>query len=371
MIKTLKRTWFKPGGDAAAQALAWALFLSLNWGFFLFYSSGKTVNPSSTYFTVSTDHANYARTIEVIKTGEYRPGPTNNNAGISYLYLWLSGFFGDDLPRLALAVNTAVFFLSFLVLRRLLPLYGLPRFLSVFLLLNPATLYFSHFINKESFSLLAVLSMVYCAGSGRWKTLLLLIPLSMVARLQLGIFGAALALLFYTRHFFLGAAAAYFLLSLGGALVVTFLRGFDPSLWGNGLVQTVYGLNRDYYVGSLLLNPIRAMQYLIDLRSGAGDFLKNAGIALYNLKDIPSVMALLALSPFLAYMFVNLHVYKDRPSRAGICAVLIYMLVQLMNPVIHARYLFPVLPVVFILALFVLNEKRSLFAAEEGEINED
>lgn len=359
MIDTLKRKASLLGAEYPVLALACIVFLSINWCCFRMYSSGKVVNSdSSTYITISSDHASYVETIDVIKAGEYRVGLTNNNAGISYLYLGLTGIFGDNLPLISLVVNNLIFLLSFLMLRRILALFGLPRLLAIFLLLNPATIYFSQLINKESFSLLAVLSMLYCVGAGRWKTMLLLIPMAMMVRVQLGMFGVALCLLFYLKNFFIWTTLAYAIFSVGGAVVVNRGSGFDPSLWGNGLVYTVYWLNHKYYIGSLLLNPTRALQYFADLVIGALDFAKNGGVAIYNFKDLPSLIMLLGLSPWLLYMAINLHVYKDKPARAGICAVIAYMFVQLMNPVIHARYLFPLLPVVFMLALFVINEKR-------------
>lgn len=365
MLAILKRKASLLGAESPVLALACVVFLSINWCCFRMYSSGKVINPnSSTYITISSDHEIYVKTIEDIKGGEYHIGLTNNNAGISYLYLGLMSIFGDDLPLISLVVNNFIFLLSFLVLRRTLSLFGLPRFLSVLLLLNPATIYFSHLINKESFSLLGVLSMVYCVGAGRWKTMLLLIPLAMIVRFQLGIFGVALGLMFYLQSFFLWTAFVYVFFSLGGGLVVNRGGGFDPSLWGNGLVQTVYWLNHEYYIGSLLLNPARVLQYFADLCVGALDFAKNGGVAIYNFKDLPSLITLIGLSPWLVYMAINLHVYKDRPARVGICAVISYMLVQLMNPVIHARYLFPLLPVVFMLAFFVINEKRKAFPEE-------
>ncbi|MDD2806167.1 MAG: hypothetical protein PHV33_11480 [Elusimicrobiales bacterium] len=334
------------------------VFLGVNIGYYRLFSTG----PGSrllqvTFETLHEDHQEYVNAIYRMETGVYEFG-YNNNAGISAFYLLLKKLAGDNFKLTAFMVNNAVFALCFFFCLRLLGALGLPLFYAALLFLNPATVYFSQLINKESFSLLAVLALTYFAARRSWLPFLLLVPLAGLLRLQLVLFGAALLFLTIGRGFIKRAFLSYVVLSLGGGLVAKFVGGFEPSHWKWGTSQANFWLNREFLLGSLVLNPARLLQYLKDLLF-SGAFLQNGIIDLYKFRDFPSTIALVAALPLLAYLAVNVHVYAAGRAKAPVAAVTAYLLVLLMNPIIHSRYLFPVLPLLFLLAVYVAYDKFS------------
>lgn len=342
--------------EAVFCFLVWLAFMLINITCFRMISSGSLISTDqSAFMTVSTDHESYVETIEYMRSGMYRFG-YNNSAGISLFYYWLNQATGLDLTLLAFIVNNVLLVFAFLASRKLLSLLALPTPWAALLFVNPATIYFSWFINKESFSLLAVIVMLVLAGTGRYKVLMAAILAAMCVRFQLGFFGLVLLFLCASRNFFRSVLASYLALSLVGALIVKFGRNFDSNLWGDGLVNAVYWLNYDYSIGSLLLNPARAGQYLADLVLSVR-FIESGGIALYALRDLPSAIFLVSALPCLAYVFINLHIYVNTRLKIVLSGLIAFTLVQLMHPVIHARYLFPVMPLFLLIILFVGYEK--------------
>lgn len=351
------RTCASPAGERLLFAAAYTAFLALNVFYFSLFRGGENLpGLGVVYGVMSTDHGVYSENVIKLETGTYDPG-YNNNLGISALYALLKNAFGGDLKLAAFTVNNAVFAVSFLLCLRLLRLLGLPGFYALFLFFNPATVYFSQMMNKESFSLLAVLAITVLAGERRWAWAAAAICLGTLVRVQLAFFGLTFLWLFLGRQFLRNLLIAYLALSLGGALSTRLITSFDPGQWGGGLSQVNFWLNREFLLGSLLLNPARVLQYAADLFLSAG-FMRGGVIDLYRFRDLPSAMALAASLPALLYVFLNLGACVRTPARLPIAAAAAYMLVLLMNPMIHARYLFPVLPLVFTLPLFLVYNMR-------------
>lgn len=354
----------REGGRLALFFLGvYLVFMAVNIGYYRLFSAGPGRRLLQvTFETLHEDHQEYVNAIYRMETGEYQFG-YNNNAGISSIYLLLKKIFGDNLRLTAFVVNNFLLVVSFFITLRLLAALSLPRFYAALLFLNPASVYFSQLINKEVFSLLAVLALTLCAAERKWLPFLLVVPLAGLVRLQLVFFGGALMFLSFGRDFLRRVLLAYAVFSLGGAFVARMVESFDPSRWDWGISLANYWLNREFLLGSLLLNPARLLQYFKDLLFSAS-FLQNGIVDLYKFRDVPSAIALLSSLPLLAYLTLNLHVFSAGRAKPLVAAVAAYLLVLLMNPIIHSRYLFPVLPLVFLLALFVAYEKLSVAALQ-------
>lgn len=358
-------------GESGRLALfflcVYAAFMALNTAYYALFSVGSGAKLAQvTFETLHEDHQEYVNAIYRMEADAYEFG-YNNNAGISAIYLLLKKLFGGDLRLISFVVNNAVFLACFFLCLRLLGQLALPRFWAALLFLNPATVYFSQLINKESFSLLAVLALTLAAARRSWPAFLALALFAGLIRLQLVFFAGALFFLALGGDFLRRSLAAYGVFALGGAFVARQVESFDPSRWDWGVSLANFWLNREFLLGSLLLNPARLVQYLKDLFSSAG-FLQNGIVDLYKFRDLPSAIALAAALPLLAYMCVNVHVYSAGKARAAVAAVTAYLLVLLMNPIIHSRYLFPVLPLILLLSLFVAYERLPARGpAEVGE----
>src|SRR3989442_5690444 len=356
---------------------ACVVFLLINVAFYSYftvsYSSGSLGYESGLFINAlnDSDHEMYVSMIRLFEDENYFAlfASLTNNVGIAYIYLLLQQVFNYDLAQdtalVSFIVNSLVFLLAFMVFCKIVKLLDLTdKYVFVFFL-NPGLIYYSQLINKESFSLLFALLMIYAVAANRIKLVLLLIPLSMIVRLQLGLFGLSLVWLYNRRNYMLSVALLYVITSIGSAVFATQVMPFDEAFLGLGTVQLVYALNESYYIGSLIFNPIRVIQYLYDLSSTIV-FVKDGAIDLYALKDAPVAVLMLFLLPFLFYAFCRPNYYQHTAHRILMTSIITFMLVLLMNHLIHARYLFPILPIVFLLGIAVINGAPSNARAERA-----
>jgi len=316
------------------------------------------------YPLIESDHEYYLQTIQKIKDGTPTLG-FNNNAGISYLYFVIQKLFGydnDNIVFVAFCVNSLSCLVAFFVFFKIVSFLRLPSRYSLLFFINLGLIYSSQLINKELLSLLLILLMVYSVMINKKKFMFLLIPLSMVVRLQLGLIGFLILWLDNRRRYIPSIILLYIIMSIGAALVSIYAPGFDPEYMqdtslGTKLVQRTYLLNQEYLIGSLILNPVRIIQYFYDL-SRSLFFIQDGLIDLYKLRDVPMIVLLVFFSKDIIFAFRKIGFYQHTVNRVLITSIIVFVLVLLMNPLIHARYLFPILPLMILLGLSVRQGRK-------------
>lgn len=330
--------------------------------FWLFaYNTGFTYEPISGWINPVNihDHYVYLSYIDDIESsGDWITlSGLNNNFGISLIYYCLHSileFIGIDISyeALALIVNLLILMYALKIYSLIIYKIGLhPAWALTYFIMSPL-IYFAQLINKDSFTILIILLAISFAISGQWKHLLMLTLLSVLIRFQLP------ALLILYVLFILGKKnhiirfiGAYVLLSLiNGVLAKYQIDFFNESTLSDGMSYLVYSLNRNYYIGSLLLNPIRAIQYVHDALISF-DFIDGKLVDVGRMKNIPQLIFLLFLTPFLINAIINYNTYMGKKEKYLLAMIVAFFGIWLFNPTINLRYFILFFPVLQILGI--------------------
>ncbi|EPN1930364.1 hypothetical protein ACTV70_001889 [Cronobacter dublinensis] len=342
------------------------LFLFLCFGSFLYYllfvsDKGFTYEPIKGWLNPVNihDHYVYLSYIENIEsTGDWISlSGLNNNFGISLIYYFIHGFLsfiGIEISyeALSLIVNLFILLLSLRVYSSIIYKLGLDlTFTLTFFLMTPL-IYFAQLINKDSFTILIILLSIKYSLDKQWKSFIILTVLSVMIRFQL----PALLLLYLffivgkNRHI-LKFLIAYIILSLANGVLAKYqTEFFNESTLSDGMSYLVYSLNRNYYIGSLILNPVRAVQYIHDALISF-DFFDSDGIDVGRLKNVPQVIFLIFLSPYIINAIFNYSFYMNRKEKYLLAMINAFFGIWLFNPTINLRYFILFFPVLQMLGI--------------------
>jgi hypothetical protein len=302
------------------------------------------------------DHDVYLKNIDLVKNGEALIEFANDK-GIASIYLMLSYTFpflaSEDMKVMAFFFNTIIMVLCYVVYSKIaddLGLGGLGR-LSFFIHLS--FLYFSQLINKDMLTILYFLMAVRLGMQGRYWVLLLLLPFFVFVRLQLVVFTFILIFFSMGRKFWWKMAVAYIASSmLAGYLSVYHSIIGDESL-GGGFNAFVIDLNKSYLIGYVLFNPIRLFQYGVDAYLSFFIFTEDGSVDVAKVMRIPVLILFLYLAPAFVRLIANLNKYIKSPLRPLILVGFAYALTWLMSPIVNARYVMLITPVMLLALLFV------------------
>lgn len=308
------------------------------------------------------DHFVYIRYIEKFESGDIALS-INNNIGISYFYYILGKTFyyvgiTPNFYYISLALNLLVLFVCFIVYKKILLLYGHSSAASISFFFMSFLVYFAQLINKDSLTILITLLAVLFVLKNNYKMLMLLMVLSIFVRFQLSaVLFFFLILRTFNKRPLLSLFVIYSFLSFVNGYLAKYQTLFlGVETIGDGLSALVYRLNVNYYIGSFLFNPVRALQYFYDYYLSL-QFYGNGFIDVSRLKNLPHLFFFTFLIPFIFRVLTR---YSSvMKSREGIVLSLVvsFFLIWLFNPTVNSRYLICFLPIIQILAL---NEIRSL-----------
>lgn len=289
----------------------------------------------------------------------------NNNFGISLIYCFIYSALSAigievSYETLALIVNLIVLMYALKIYSLIIYKLGLhPAWSLTYFAMSPL-LYFAQLINKDSFTILIVLLAISYSISSQWKQFCFLVILSMLIRFQLpALLLLYLIFIFGNKHHLKKFILAYVSLSLiNGVLARYQIDFFNESTLSDGMSYLVYSLNRNYYIGSLLLNPVRAIQYLHDMLISF-DFVDGAMIDVGRIKNIPQIIFLIFLSPFIVNGFMNYRSYMNQKEKYLLAMIVAFFGIWLFNPTINLRYFILFFPVFQILGICMyVNFKR-------------
>lgn len=338
--------------------------------FWLFaYDTGFTYEPIKGWLNPVNIHDHYVYLSyidEIDTTGDWITlSGLNNNFGISLIYYWIHSFLkfisiDVNYETLALAINLVVFMYAMKVYSSIIHKLNInPVWTLTFFLMSPL-LYFAQLINKDSFTILIILLAINYSMSSQWRKFSLITILSVLVRFQLP------ALLLLYLFFVIGNKrhvskflCAYVILSLmNGFLAKYQIDFFNESTLSDGMSYLVYSLNTNYYIGSLLLNPVRAIQYIHDALISF-NFIDGTVIDVGRMKNIPQVIFLLFLSPFLINAILNYKLYMGKKEKYLLAMVNAFFGIWLFNPTINLRYFVLFFPVLQILGICMyLNYRK-------------
>lgn len=287
------------------------------------------------------DHLKYMWFIKPLEEGE-SIGPISNTTGICYFYYYLRKIIHLDYVVLSFIVNNIFILFSYIILIKILEKGFLSTKYSFIFFFNPQMIYYSQLINKEAITLFFILLMTFLLMTKNRFIFFLIIPISMIFRLQHAIFALFLYLLFYAKSYRTGIIFIY-LISAGCAALFANMQLKNELIEGSRFLSILYDLNRNYYIGNLVLAPARIIQFayaqLMSFKSVLGT---NGLINLYQLRDTIPIMIIFILCGSLFRVFMNINKYAQRGERFLFTPIIAFLFVLLIHPYTHPRYLFPI-----------------------------
>ncbi|OOF32787.1 hypothetical protein BZJ21_14320 [Salinivibrio costicola subsp. alcaliphilus] len=283
----------------------------------------------------------------------------NNNTGIAAIYVAIKNIFGVNpvsLPLVALIVNILIIYLSLLSFCKVVDLLGLhPNYYLLFFM-NGSLLYFSQLINKDSLTLLIFIKSLELILGDRKKAFFWLIPVSFIIRIQLVPFLLLTLFLSGENKPILRFWLAYIFTAIIAGLVMKYIPLLSMETMTSGLGLNlnliVMQLNQKYALGSLFLNPLRVIQYLLSLYHSLS-FTNLYWVDVGKIKDLPQIFVLLTSMPFLIKCYFRYSRYIELPSRILMAQVSAFFMVWLINPTTSGRYLLVLIPTISLLAVYV------------------
>lgn len=308
------------------------------------------------------DHFIYLSTMERIRDTELLY-EMNNDVGIALIYMALSWFLpflvDEDLALLALVFNSVTLVACWVSYASICHRLGLGTGGKLSFFANLSLIYFAQLINKDMLTVLSFLLAVQLGLAGRRWQLLLLVPFLALVRQQLALFMLMFVFLMWARRPVPRMVFLYVVTSLVAAFLSIFAAVIEPESLGDGFSAFLIGINQQFYVGYLLLNPVRVLQYVADAYASFWPATDTGGIDAAKVLRWPQLLLLLFLARPLSTMVTRFRHWLDTPARALVLVVVAYLLAWLMNPTINARYVMLITPV---LVLFALYAKRQLRA---------
>lgn len=282
----------------------------------------------------------------------------NNNIGIAYiyyfLYLILSAFLGDvSIYYLSFWFNVIVLLFCFFSYRRIILEFGFKSKVSLTFFFLTFLIYFSQLINKDALTILISLQAVlYLKNKSVFKYFLLVV-FSFFVRFQLPAFLFLCWFLSHGKknHLFILIGVYIFLSLINGFLSKYQTHFLSQSTLGSGLSYLVFSFNQKYYIGSLLFNPFRVVQYFQDYYKSIL-FVMDDGIDVSRLKNIPHLIYFTFILPYLIRAYLKYPSRMKTDMKYLLSVGVSFFLIWLFNPTINSRYFICFLPIFQIIALY-------------------
>ncbi len=311
---------------------------------------------------VNNDHEVYIKNIKNIKEKNYLLS-INNDFGIALLYIYvikIFNFFGIyEIINIAFIFNliTVVFiYLNYIKICDKLKLNGITKF---YFFLGIQIFYFTQLINKDLLTLLLFLLTLKWLLYKRYWYILIFSILFFIVRIQLLIFGLLTIYLSF-GNYKKRITYSYIITSIVGA--ITSIKGqliSDESM-GDGFGSFLINFNNNYlYSGYLIFNPIRIIQFFIDIFMSF--FIYTDGlIDISKILRIPLLVAIIYLFKQFIYSIKNFSIVNKTEGKNINIVLISFTLTWLMNPTINARYVMLIVPIFILLLRYVKINKNEI-----------
>jgi hypothetical protein len=294
--------------------------------------------------------------------------PINRGYYVSFIYyfLWLIFQFEPSIKNViffAFLLNNLLIIISYIFFvkigRKVLGLTMRRRWLYF---CNPSLIYISQVISKEIFILTFITIIAYLALNRNILFKRKLVSYGFLSAL-LALTRLPFAFMVITNYFFKGnklQIPRVFLLNLALLLMAGYYYsslGAPPAkLKDAGVTSMAFTFNY-FYLGPLLIGPLKILASFYNLFDSAIKSLTLEKIDLYHATTIPICFAL--LTQFKSIFFIIFHPIKSLRSEAGglLSFVLVFIVIVICNVFVHARYLWPILPLM-ILMLYKISVIR-------------
>lgn len=339
---------------------AFVVFVIICFFYYSFFADPIHYKSSILYGVTNIhDHLIYKENIEMVRSGESL-FEFANDKGIASVYLLLSYVLPflvtEDMELMSFIINIATLFVNFLIYSKISDKLGLGIHGRMSFFVNLSFIYFSQLINKDMLTIYCFLLAAMNGLERKYWNLLILLPFFLFVRMQLVVFVLLFVFFSIGGRLWLKVLLAYLTTSLlMGYLSVTHPIIGEESL-GGGFNSYVIEFNSNYLVGYLLFNPVRVIQYVVDAYLSFSIFTEDGAVDVAKVLRIPVLTLFIFLYPSVQKLFFNINLYLKTPVRPLILVILAYLITWLMSPIVNARYVMLITPIVLLAILYVRAE---------------
>lgn len=264
------------------------------------------------------------------------------NYGVTLPYVLIVYLFDVDLDTgmilMSAIVNWIIYIASGYIFVRLCSALEVKRTTIVWFMFFPPFIFFSVLINKDSIMIFLVLAITLAVVRRHWFLLLLLTIAVSLIRLQYVIFPMMLVFL-VARDFRWRFLIVYTATAFMSAVIVNIFTMYDIDWSAGGFSYQIYYLNKNYFIGSFLLNPLRLVHYVVAFIQECFLAFSEDGVDLMKVIQGVTFLYLMCLAPgcmrFLIRTWRGTVVREFSVIRAAIFS---YFLVLLLTPITEPRY---------------------------------
>lgn len=315
----------------------------------------------------SHDHLFYVETLDAIRADGIQYG-FNNNFGIAAIYWVLSEFFpflmNGQLTLLSFVFNLSVMLLTYFLWIRICDFYDLGFVARLSFFVNTSLLYFLQLINKDMLTIFAFLFAIYAVLYRRFLLLILAIPFLFLVRQQLAVFGVFFVYFMLAPNPRNRMWVAYVVTSLVAAVLSVFAGFVSEDTMGDGFSAFLTQLNSHYFVGYLIFNPVRVVQYVVDAFMSFLFLTDDGGVDVAKLLRLPQLILLAVFWAPCFSLLTRFQAWLRTPAKPLVVAIVSYLLAWLMNPTVNARYVMLITPVLVLFVFYATKPENSV--VEEG-----
>ncbi len=297
------------------------------------------------------DHEVYWNTLNRIQSQGLSVTSLNNDLGISLLYILFIKFFSlfgiTNILDISFYINIITLFLVYKTYTDVCYILKLKGKTWLFFFLEFQLLYFAQLIGKDLFTILFFLIVLKLLLMNRYKEILFWSVVFFFVRIQLLVFGLLVLYLSY-GDFRKRILISYILTSLIGGYTAVNGNLISKESMGNGFGSYVLYINSEYYyLGNLLLNPIRILQFLLDIFLSFNIYT-DGKIDVAKILRIPILIVLTFHLKYIIYFFRKDFSLNNDLSQIVI-VIISFLLTWLMNPTVNARYIMLIVPILLLL----------------------
>jgi hypothetical protein len=155
------------------------------------------------------------------------------------------------------------------------------------------------------------------------------------------------------RKFWWKLVVAYIATSMLAAYLSVYHSIIGDESLGGGFNAFVIDFNKSYLIGYVLFNPVRLFQYVVDVYLSFFVFTEDGSVDVAKVLRIPVLILFLYLLPAFVRLIANLNQYIKSPLQPLILVGFAYALTWLMGPIVNARYVMLISPIMLCALLFV------------------
>ncbi|MBW3782375.1 hypothetical protein GL270_14170 [Aeromonas veronii] len=304
------------------------------------------------------DHRIYIQELEYLSNNEVSY-ELNNDFGIAFIYhliyekTQISSVI--DIYVFSLIFNLMVLWLAFFYYNKVCSRHKLPDLACLVFFLNFSFVYFIQLVNKDMLTIFILIYTLYFGIKRHYINILLIIPIAFLVRQQLALCLFTFLFLINVKNTLFWVIISYIITSLAAGHISANLQLISAESMGSGFSSFLMMLNSEYYIGNLLLNPVRVIQYFLSVPQSLIYVFSDEGLDLAaGLRALTLPLEILSFLFFFRSLF-NIKVTLNSELKVYFLLTYSFFICWLLNPTINARYLMLILPIM-VLGYFYQSE---------------